>query len=98
MSRPGVTLLLQLAVSLTLLALLLRRFPLHEPAGALAHLRPATVVAGVGLSLIGYWGRARRWSILLERCGVHLSAVSSYRLTLVGTVFGIGPAPARAGG
>jgi len=96
MSRPGLTLLLQLAVSVTLLALLLRRFPLHEAAGALAHLRPATVVAGVGLSLIGYWGRARRWSILLGRCGVHLGALSSYRLTLVGTFYGIAT-PGRVG-
>ena len=96
MMRPGATLLIQLAVSVTLLALLLRRFPLHEAAGALAHLRPATVAAGVGLSLIGYWGRARRWSILLERCGVHLDALSSYRLTLVGTFYGIAT-PGRVG-
>lgn len=88
--------LLQLAVSLTLLALLLRRIPLHEAAGALAQLKPATVVAGVALSLIGYWGRARRWSILLERCGVHLGALSSYRLTLVGTFYGIAT-PGRVG-
>lgn len=94
--RPGVTLVLQLAVSITLLALLLRRFPLEEAAGALAHLKPATVAAGVALSLIGYWGRARRWSILLQRCGVSLSAVSSYRLTLVGTFYGMAT-PGRVG-
>ena len=96
MSRPGVTLSLQLAVSVTLLALLLRRFPLHEAMGALAHLKPATVAVGVALSLVGYWGRARRWSILLERCGVQLGALASYRLTLVGTFYGIAT-PGRVG-
>jgi len=95
-SRPAVTLVIQLVVSATLLLLLLRRFPLHEAAGALAHLKPATVAAGVALSLIGYWGRARRWSILLERCGVHLDMLSSYRLTLVGTFYGIAT-PGRVG-
>ena len=96
MNRPGVTLLIQLAVSGILLALLLRRFPLHEAVGALSQLKPATIAAGVALSLIGYWGRARRWSILLQRCGVHLDALSSYRLTLVGTFYGIAT-PGRVG-
>jgi uncharacterized membrane protein YbhN (UPF0104 family) len=96
MSRPGVALLLQLAVSLTLLALLVRRLPLHEAAGALARLKPTTVAAGVALSMIGYWGRARRWSLLLERCGVHLGALASYRLTLVGTFYGL-VTPGRIG-
>jgi uncharacterized membrane protein YbhN (UPF0104 family) len=96
MSRPGVTLLLQLAVSLALLFLLARKLPLHEAAGALARLKPATLVAGVALSLIGYWGRARRWSLLLERAGVHLGALASYRLTLVGTFYGL-VTPGRVG-
>lgn len=90
------TRLVQLVVSLTLLGLLLRRFPLHEAAGALAQLKPTTVAAGVALSLIGYWGRARRWSILLGRCGVRVDALSSYRLTLVGTFYGIAT-PGRVG-
>ena len=89
-------LLLQLTVSLALLALLVRRFPLHEAAGALARLKPVTLAAAVALSMIGYWGRARRWSLLLARCGVHLPARSSYRLTLVGTFYGIAT-PGRVG-
>src|SRR5262249_42611843 len=42
-NRVGVV-LLQIAVSLTLLALLVRRLPLSEASGALARLRPATLV------------------------------------------------------
>jgi len=95
-SRASLALLLQVAVSLTLLALLVRRLPLHEASGALARLKPATLAAGVALSLVGYWGRARRWSILLERAGVHLGALASYRLTLVGTFYGL-VTPGRVG-
>ena len=96
MSRPGGALLGQLVVSLVLLALLVRKVPLHEVAAAVGRLRAGTLVACVALSMIGYWGRARRWSILLERVGVRIPAVTSYRLTLVGTFYGI-VTPGRVG-
>jgi uncharacterized membrane protein YbhN (UPF0104 family) len=95
-SRPSSALLIQLAVSLVLLALLVRRFPLHEAVASLGRLRSRTIVMCVALSLIGYWGRAQRWSLLLERVGVRVPAWTSYRLTLVGTFYGI-VTPGRVG-
>jgi uncharacterized membrane protein YbhN (UPF0104 family) len=95
-TRPGAALVIQLAVSLALLAMLARQVPLRDAAGALARLRPGTLVTCVALALVGYWGRARRWSLLLARCGVPMSTVTSYGLTLVGTFYGL-VTPGRVG-
>ena len=69
MRRGGLAIVLQLAVSLALLALLARRVPLTQTFAAIRHIRPLTLVAAGVLSLIGYWGRAWRWSALLARAG-----------------------------
>jgi hypothetical protein len=99
--RPGVTrahagLLLQLVVSVVLLALLVRRVPLHDAAAALRRVRPATLAGAVALSMVAYWGRARRWSILLARAGIAMRDGTSYCLTLLGTFYGM-VTPGRVG-
>ena len=70
MSRPQVAILLQLAVSIVFLVLLARRSPLAEAAAAVARVRPGTLAMSLLLALVAYWGRARRWTLLLERSGV----------------------------
>jgi uncharacterized membrane protein YbhN (UPF0104 family) len=95
-SRTQIAILLQLAVSVVLLALLARRIPIAHATAALARLRPGTLAVCVALALLGYWGRARRWSLLLERSGVRLPALECYRLTLVGTFYGLAT-PGRVG-
>ncbi len=96
MSRATAGLLVQLAISGLLLFLLVRRIPLESMATALSRVRPATLVCALGLSLAGYWGRAQRWSVLLARSGIVLSAGRSYWLTLVGTFYGV-VTPGRVG-
>jgi uncharacterized membrane protein YbhN (UPF0104 family) len=96
MSRARVGFLLQLTVSVVLLALLARRVPLHDAGAAFRRVHPLTILAALGLSMIGYWGRARRWSLLLARCGISLPTRASYRLTLVGTFYGM-MTPGRVG-
>jgi uncharacterized membrane protein YbhN (UPF0104 family) len=82
-------LLLQLAVSTALLVLLARRVPFGDLAEAFGRVQPHTLLAALALILVGYWGRARRWSVLLSRSGVALGSAASYGLTLVGTFYGI---------
>ncbi len=94
--RTSMRVLVQVAISAMLLALLARRVPVREAGAALARVRPATLAGALALSLAGYWGRARRWSVLLERAGVHLPTWTSYRLTLVGTFYGL-VTPGRVG-
>ncbi len=96
MSRPSLAILLQFAVSVLLLVALARKVQLAEAASALGRVRPGTFVACVVLALIGYWGRARRWALLLERSGVPITPLASYRLTLVGTFYGLAT-PGRIG-
>lgn len=96
MKSPRAALLLQLAVSLVLLVLLARKVPIAEAATALARLEPGTLALCVALALVAYWGRARRWAMLLQRSGVPLSALEAYRLTLVGTFYGL-VTPGRVG-
>ena len=96
MSRARVAILLQLAVSVLLLVALAWRFPLADAGTALGRLRPGTLVLSFGLALVAYWGRARRWSLLLEESGVRLHAFEAYRLTLVGTFYGL-VTPGRVG-
>ncbi len=94
--RAHWTLLLMIAISLTLLGLLLRRIPLHQFAAAFARVRPSSIVAAIVLSLIGYWGRSYRWTALLARSGVRLPAGRSYCITLVGICYGL-VTPGRVG-
>lgn len=88
--------MLQIAISMLLLALLLRRIPMQQSAAALSRVRPITIVAAVLLSLVGYWGRSYRWSSLLARAGVRMPAVRSYCITLVGICYGL-VTPGRVG-
>lgn len=96
MKSPRAAVLLQLAVSLVLLVLLARRVPIPEAAAALARLQPGTLALCLALALVAYWGRARRWAMLLRRSGVRLPAFEAYRLTLVGTFYGL-VTPGRIG-
>ena len=81
--------LLQFAVSALLLALLVRKVPIADAIAAFARVKPLTIAAAVTLSLLGYWGRARRWTVLLERAGLVMRTWRSYCLTLVGTFYGL---------
>jgi uncharacterized membrane protein YbhN (UPF0104 family) len=88
--------LAQLAVSAALLAVLVQRVPLDDLREALARVRPQTFVFGLLLSLAAYLGRAQRWSRVLARAGVLIAPVLSYRLTLLGTFYGL-VTPGRVG-
>ena len=96
MSRARLTLVFQLALSAALLVLLARRVPIEESFALLMGVPPGTLAIATGLSLVGYLGRAKRWSALLERGGVRLPARPSYVLTLVGTGYGL-LTPGRVG-
>jgi uncharacterized membrane protein YbhN (UPF0104 family) len=94
--RRHLVLALQVVVSVALFALLTRNLPAGSLIGALGRVRPGTVAAAVALVLVGYVGRARRWSVLLARSGVTISGLHSYALTLVGTFYGV-LTPGRVG-
>ena len=94
--NPRVAILVQVGVSVALLLALAWRFPIRDAATALGRVRPGTLALSLGLALVAYWGRARRWSLLLERSGVRLPPMESYRLTLVGTFYGLAT-PGRVG-
>lgn len=96
MKRSHWTLILQLVISGVLLALLLRRIPLHESAEALSRVRPLSIAAAIALALIGYAGRSFRWSALLARAGVRIPGPRSYCITLVGICYGL-VTPGRVG-
>lgn len=96
MKRAPWALLLQLGVSIALLLVLVQRVPLDEVREALARVRPQSVVLALALSLAAYIGRARRWAVILARCGVPIGASESYRLTLLGTFYGL-ITPGRVG-
>ncbi len=96
MNRAHAGLLLQLAVSVVLLAVLVRQVPLQDAGAAFRRVSPFTLIAAVALVMVGYLGRAQRWSMLLGRCGISLSTRASYRLTLVGTLYGL-VTPGRVG-
>ena len=95
-TRGGLGLALQLAISIALLALLARRIPLADTLAAFRHVRPVTLAAAAALSLVAYLGRAWRWSSLLARAGIVLPAVTAYALTLAGTAYGL-VTPGRVG-
>ena len=96
MSRARWATLAQLAVSAVLLAVLLRQVPLNDLHEAITRVRPGTFALGLALSLTAYLGRAKRWSRMLASAGAPLGAVESYRLTLLGTFYGL-VTPGRVG-
>lgn len=94
--KRGAGTLLQIVVSAALLWLLARQVPLRESLEAARRVPPATIAIALGLALIGYVGRSYRWAALLHRAGVPLSQREAYRLTLVGTGYGL-LTPGRVG-
>lgn len=89
MNRRPLGMLVQVVVSAGLLVLLARKVPVAEAFAAFARVKPLTLALAVALSLAGYWGRARRWTVLLERAGLAMRTWTSYCLTLVGTFYGL---------
>jgi uncharacterized membrane protein YbhN (UPF0104 family) len=87
--RPRWPLLLQVAVSGTLLAVLVRQVPLAETLAAMDRLRPGTFAAALALALVSYAGRAQRWVVLLARAGVPVGGTTAYCLTLAGVGYGL---------
>lgn len=96
MNRSALTLVLQLAVSAALMALLAQRVSFGDAFAAMARVRPGTIAAAIALALVGYWGRAYRWAVLLRRAGIAMSRTRGYVLTLVGTGYGL-VTPGRVG-
>ena len=96
MTRSRWASLAQLAVSAVLLAVLVRQVPLEDLRESLLRVRPGTLVLAFALSLVAYLGRAQRWLRMLARAGVRISGLVSYRLTLLGTFYGL-VTPGRVG-
>ena len=86
MRRPPWPLLLQIAVSGTLLA---RRVPVADTVAAMARLQPGTFATAQALVLVSYLGRAQRWAALLARARVRIRGVTAYCLTLAGVGYGL---------
>lgn len=80
---------LQIAVSAVLLVLLARQVHVSEIAEALSHLRPATLLGALALTLVSYLGRAQRWAGLLARSGLRLALAPAWALTLLGVGYGL---------
>ncbi len=87
---------LQIAVSIALLALVLHRVDPGKLPAAFSRLNPGTVALAVVLGLAAHWGRAFRWLLLLKRAGVELPPAAAYRLTLIGVGYGL-VTPGRVG-
>jgi len=96
MKRSGWMNAAKILISLTLLVLVFRRIDLHQAGLALSRVHPVTLGIALALALLGYLGRAARWSALLRRAGVRVSLPECYRLTLVGTFYGL-VTPGRVG-
>ncbi len=89
MKRPPWPLLLQIAVSGTLLTLLARRVPVADTLAAMHRLQPGTLAAAQALVFVSYLGRAQRWAALLARAGARVRGVTAYCLTLAGVGYGL---------
>lgn len=87
--RGAVTLTLQVAVSIALLALLARQVAWADIAAVMGRLRPTTIAAALGLTLVSYLGRAQRWAGLLARAGRPVALGPAWALTLVGVGYGL---------
>ncbi len=96
MTARHVGIIAKILVSIALLALVFRRIDPHQALAALERVRADTIAAAVALALVGYMGRALRWSWLLRRAGVRVPLAECYRLTLVGTFYGL-VTPGRVG-
>ncbi len=96
MSRERLAFAARVLVSAGLLAFVGLRLDWREALAACARVRPATLLLCTGLALVGYWGRAVRWSALLHQGGVTVSHAGSYRLTLIGIFYGL-VTPGRVG-
>ena len=83
-------------VSAGLLVLVGMRLDGREALAACARVRPTTLLLCTALALVGYWGRALRWSALLRQGGVAVSTADAYRLTLSGIFYGL-VTPGRVG-
>jgi uncharacterized membrane protein YbhN (UPF0104 family) len=94
--KRGLGTALQIAVSIVLLALLARQVPLHEALDAARRVRPGTLAGALALSLVAYLGRSYRWAALLRHAGIPMGQAEAYRLTLVGTGYGL-VTPGRVG-
>jgi len=94
--RPSWPLLLQVLVSVALLALLVRRVPVADTLAAMGRLRAGTFAAALGLVFVSYVGRAWRWGGLLVWAGVPVNGVATYCLTLAGVGYGL-VTPGRVG-
>jgi glycosyltransferase 2 family protein len=82
-------LLLQVAVSGTLLVLLAGQVPITDMLTAMDRLQPGTFAASLALVLVSYLGRAQRWAALLARTGARIHGVTAYCLTLTGVGYGL---------
>jgi hypothetical protein len=91
-----VTRWIQVAVSVLLLWLVFVNVDDREALAALARLSPVTVALAIALSLAAYVFRAARWTMLLRRAGLSLSGWTSFRLTLLGVLYGV-VTPGRVG-
>jgi len=87
---------LRVLVSVGLMAFVCARLDWREALAAFGRVRPATLLLCTALALVGYWGRAVRWSALLRQGGVAISDAAAYRLTLVGIFYGL-VTPGRVG-
>ncbi len=87
--RAGVQIAVQLLISAALIALLVRKVPVHDTVAALTRLRPGTFAIACGLALVAYAGRAQRWVALLRHADVHVGAGTAYCLTLAGVGYGL---------
>ena len=96
MSRRQLAFAARVLVSAVLLVLVGMRLDGREALAACARVRPATLALCTALALVGYWGRALRWSALLRQGGVAVSNSDAYRLTLIGIFYGL-VTPGRVG-
>jgi uncharacterized membrane protein YbhN (UPF0104 family) len=87
--RPRWPIVVQIIVSVTLMALLVRQVPVADTLAAMDRLRPGTFAAALALVLVSYAGRAQRWAALLARAGAHVPLVTAYCLTLAGVGYGL---------
>ena len=88
--------ILQIAVSIALLALVFHRVDTEKLLASFTRLDPVTVAIAVVMGLTAHWGRTIRWLFLLRRAGVHIPPGVAYRLTLIGVGYGL-VTPGRVG-
>jgi uncharacterized membrane protein YbhN (UPF0104 family) len=85
--RGALIAIAKLAVSATLIALIVRTFDIHGVAGYLARLDSAHAAIVLALALAAVPLQAARWRIVLEESGNRLPFTSLLRLVLIGHFF-----------